>query len=46
MGERGGRRSPGQVDGDGDGLDDHLVVEATDRSTRAWLNNGGNQATP
>ncbi|MFG2953677.1 FG-GAP-like repeat-containing protein [Streptomyces sp. NPDC048291] len=34
------------ADLDGDGLDDYLVVAPTNGATRAWLNNGGNQATP
>lgn len=34
------------ADLDGDGLDDYLVVDPTNGATRAWLNNGGNQANP
>ncbi|MGW2512259.1 FG-GAP-like repeat-containing protein [Streptomyces scopuliridis] len=34
------------ADLDGDGLDDYLVVDPTSGATRAWLNNGGNQANP
>ncbi|MEV0613295.1 FG-GAP-like repeat-containing protein [Nonomuraea sp. NPDC050404] len=30
----------------GDGRDDYLVVDPTNGATRAWLNNGGNDATP
>ncbi|MFJ8751655.1 GDSL-type esterase/lipase family protein [Streptomyces sp. NPDC102441] len=34
------------ADLNGDGLDDYLVVDPRNGATRAWLNKGGNQATP